>query len=117
MLFYNRVVYYTKIFLILLPRTVFYVSMFFCSLFWLIFFGHTHSTPAKKMSCNTKCVCGFLLFLFFFFLSFVFWFLVFSYRLELPSILLMFLSVPFLIIPSAPTITGATFFQFLYPAL
>ena len=29
-----------------------------------------------------------------------------SYRLELPGILLMYLSVPFLIIPSVPTITG-----------
>ena len=65
-------------------------SMYLCLfyLFWVIIFSHTGSTLLRRWQfCNVQ-------------------FFSVSYRLGLPGILLMCFSVHFLIILSAPTITG-----------
>ena len=79
------------------------IYIFGC-LFWVIFFSHTDSTLLKRSAVPQSanfCI---------------------SYKLRLPGILLICLSVLFLIILGAPTITGTVMvvlrchiFHFLFP--
>ena len=70
-------------------KYMYFIYLFFCYPFWLIFFsriGTIHQRRRADLQRASFC---------------------FSYQLELPGILLKYLSVIFLIIPSAPTITGS----------